>query len=89
LQRAAGRGDKDNVPARQYKGLYIMAGNTRGKLKEQLEGIHRNCEWIQVHIDKSLILIKEHNPKLTESIAALGKITTKLDGFTQDIYAQI
>jgi len=34
-----------------------MAGNTRGKLKEHFEGIHRNFEWSIVHVQKSLNLI--------------------------------
>lgn len=31
-----------------------MAGNTRGKLKENFEGIHRNLDWCTKHINKSL-----------------------------------
>lgn len=34
-----------------------MAGNTRGKLKEHLEGIHRNFEGVKAHVEKSLVLI--------------------------------
>lgn len=34
-----------------------MAGNTRGKLKEHFEGIHRDIDWILDHINKSLSLI--------------------------------
>lgn len=34
-----------------------MAGNTRGKLKESFEGIHRNFDWSLKHINKSLELI--------------------------------
>lgn len=34
-----------------------MAGNTRGKLKENFEGVHRNFEWCMKHINKSLDLI--------------------------------
>lgn len=34
-----------------------MAGNTRGKLKEHFEGIHRNLDWSLTHIQKSLGLI--------------------------------
>lgn len=66
-----------------------MAGNTRGKLKEQLEGIHRNCDWIQAHVEKSLLLIQDHKPELSTAISALGKVTENLDGFCQDIYARI
>lgn len=34
-----------------------MAGNTRGKLKEQYEGIHRNFDWCVKHVNTSLELI--------------------------------
>lgn len=34
-----------------------MAGNTRGKLKENFEGVHRNFDWCMKHINASLELI--------------------------------
>lgn len=34
-----------------------MAGNTRGKLKENFEGVHRNFDWCLKHVNKSLDLI--------------------------------
>jgi len=34
-----------------------MAGNTRGKLKEHFEGIHRDFDWSLHHINTSLALI--------------------------------
>jgi len=34
-----------------------MAGNTRGKLKENFEGVHRNLDWCKKHINNSLELI--------------------------------
>lgn len=35
-----------------------MAGNTRGKLKEHFEGIHRNLDWCLHHVGKSATLIE-------------------------------
>lgn len=35
-----------------------MAGNTRGKLKEHFEGVHRNIDWCLHHIAKSATLIE-------------------------------
>lgn len=66
-----------------------MAGNTRGKLKEKLEGIHSNCDWILKHVDGALELIKQHKPELSEAVKSLGKIAKQLDEFTQDIYKRI
>ena len=34
-----------------------MAGNTRGKLKEDFEGMHRNFDWCIHHVNHSLRLI--------------------------------
>lgn len=52
-----------------------MAGNTRGKLKEHFEGIHRNFDWSLHHINKALALIatqikaqhETDNPPLDDS----------------------
>lgn len=66
-----------------------MAGNTRGKLKEHLEGTHRNCNAIIGHIDKSLVLIAEHNPKLTSAYEGMLKIVNTLDELSLGIYAKI
>lgn len=48
-----------------------MAGNTRGKLKEHFEGVHRNFDWCLHHINQALQLIAD---KLGESddVKALG-----------------
>lgn len=35
-----------------------MSGNTRGKLKEHFEGVHRNIDWCLHHIAKSATLIE-------------------------------
>lgn len=66
-----------------------MAGNTRGKLKEQFEGVHRNNEWIKKHLTISLVLIKEHKPKLSKGITALAEGYATLDKLAQDIYARL
>jgi len=66
-----------------------MAGNTRGKLKENLEGVHKNCEWIKHHIEKSLAVLPDGYEQLTESFAALGEINKQLDEFAMALYAGI
>lgn len=58
-----------------------MAGNTRGKLKENFEGVHRNLDWCLKHINSSLDLIavqlmqtqpdKYKKEDITEAEAAL------------------
>lgn len=66
-----------------------MAGNTRGKIKEHLEGCHRNFDWSNVHLEKTLILIEKHNPKLSESLMALQEAVAVLDESLQKVYALI
>ena len=66
-----------------------MAGNTRGKLKEKFESVHRNFEWVQKHCAEALSLIAEAHPNLSESIKALHEGVTILDECAQDIYAKL
>lgn len=66
-----------------------MAGNTRGKLKEEFEGIHTNFDWVQRHCEKALVLIKEHKPELSGVIKQLHETVTTLDELAQNIYANL
>lgn len=66
-----------------------MAGNTRGKLKECFEGVHRNNEWIKKHLTQSLLLIKDHKPKLSTGIRGLADAYNTLDNLAQDIYGKL
>jgi len=60
-----------------------MAGNTRGKLKEHFEGVHRNFDWSLYHINTSLALLalqvaesqRRLNPQITD--AAIQEIVEK------------
>ena len=66
-----------------------MAGNTRGKLKERFEGVHRNFEWSKKHLEIALVLIAEHNPNLTEGVKSLADGINTLDELAQNIYARL
>ena len=66
-----------------------MAGNRRGKLKEEFEGVHRNFDWVRKHLIQSLALIQEHNPKLSGAVKALAEGVDTLDDITQGIYSKI
>ncbi len=66
-----------------------MAGNTRGRLKEQFEGVHRNFEWCKNHLTRSLVLIKEHRPHLSESIEQLADAIDTLDELAMKIYSKL
>jgi hypothetical protein len=66
-----------------------MAGNTRGKLKEEFEGIHKDFDWITKHLAVALVLIQEHNPKLSESIKSLAQGVGVLDELAMGIYSRL
>ena len=66
-----------------------MAGNTRGRLKERFESIHRDFNWAKQHCAESLILIKDHKPELSEAIKALAEAITELDELALNIYAKL
>lgn len=66
-----------------------MASNTRGRLKERFEGIHKNFDWIITHCTECLALIGNKNPKLSKAIETLGKGAKTLDDCAQDIYSKI
>lgn len=66
-----------------------MAGNTRGRLKERFEGIHKNYDWVIAHCQESLALIEDKNPKLSEAIKSLADGTQLLDELAQKVYATL
>jgi len=66
-----------------------MAGNTRGKLKEQFEGVHNNFTWAITHIERGLVLINEHKPELSKAMSSLAEGITTLDKLSQDIYSRL
>lgn len=66
-----------------------MAGNTRGKIKEQLEGIHRDFDWTQRHIAVTLELVQDKNPAVTESMKSLNEAVVTLDELVMGVYAGI
>lgn len=66
-----------------------MASNTRGRLKELFEAVHRNSEWQKKHLAEALVLIDKHNPKLTDGINTLAKAIDELDNLALGIYARL
>lgn len=66
-----------------------MAGNTRGKLKEKFEGVHRDFEWSKRHLAEALVLIQDHKPNLSESIKSLAEGINTMDELAMNIYARL
>lgn len=66
-----------------------MAGNRRGRIKERFEGIHKNLDWVLVHCQQCLNLIKDDNPKLSAGIKALAGSTETIDALAKAIYDKL
>ncbi len=66
-----------------------MAGNTRGKIKEHFQGMHRNFDWLEDHCFKLVALIDGKKPALTAAIEALDTEIKALDKLTQKLYSTI
>jgi len=66
-----------------------MAGNTRGKLKEHFEGMHRNFDWILYHCEKSIALIADMNPALKKAVTSIAKGVDTIDKIVQKLYARL
>lgn len=66
-----------------------MASNTRGRLKERFEGIHKDFDWVQEHCAQCLILIADKNPDMTKAVEALATGTKTLDELAQNIYSTL
>ncbi|GAI67523.1 unnamed protein product, partial [marine sediment metagenome] len=64
-------------------------GNTRGKLKEQFEGVHRDLDWAIKHCAEALLLIKDQHPALTKAVKSLATGLQTLDDLAQDVYSKI
>lgn len=66
-----------------------MAGNTRGKIKEHFEGMHRNFDWLDDHCSKIVMLVAGKKPNLTDAVQALQAQIKTLDKLVQDVYSTI
>jgi len=66
-----------------------MAGNTRGRIKEHFEGIHKQFDWIEFHCDKIELLIDGRKPQLSKAIRLLHEEIKTLDKLAQSLYATI
>jgi len=66
-----------------------MPPNTRGKIKEHLEGVHRNTEGIKSHCNKITELVGDKNMKVTMAVTKLQEVNNILDEFAMNLYGSI
>jgi len=78
-----------------------MAGNTRGKLKEHFEGVHKNLDWafevqltllpgfkdVEGDAEAEQAFFMQH--PMYQAVTALGEGLKTFDGIAQDIYKKI
>lgn len=66
-----------------------MAGNTRGRLKERFEGMHKNYDWIQNHCAECIKLIDGRKANLTEALAGMAENAKTLDKLLMKLYSTL
>lgn len=66
-----------------------MAGNARGKLKEEMEGIHKNLDWVSVHAQKAKMILGDAHPELHQMFDNIILATSTLDQIAADIYSHL
>ena len=66
-----------------------MPGGTRSKLREELEGIHKNTEWIKAHCVKGLALLPPTYKQLITGFATITELNVELDKLAKSLYDAI
>jgi len=66
-----------------------MASGTRGRLKEHMIGVHKNCEWIQTHCVECVKLLDNGYEKHREGFESLHAIAVTLDEFAASLYNKL
>lgn len=66
-----------------------MAGNTRGRLKEHFQGMHKNFDWLQFHCSECIKLTANRKPNLDEAIGELAGLIKELDKHVMMLYSTI
>ena len=66
-----------------------MASHSRGKLKEKLQGIHNNCNWIRDHCKGSIVILNGHHPEIRRAFELMGELAQMLDDSACELYGKI
>lgn len=66
-----------------------MASGTRGTLKEHVEGIHRDCDWIHAHCMNAVELLQGKYEKHRKAFESMDTIAAQLDEFANKLYSQL
>jgi len=66
-----------------------MASGTRGRLKEHVVGIHRNCEWIQTHCIDCVKLLGDGYEDHRKSFELLHELAVTIDEFASSLHNKL
>jgi len=66
-----------------------MASGTRGRLKEHMVGVHKDCDWIQKHCVDCVKLLGDDYKEHRESFESLHAIAVTLDDFALSLYSKL
>lgn len=66
-----------------------MSGNARGKLKEEMEGIHKNLDWAGVHAQKGKAILGNTHPELHVMFDNIILAVQTIDEIAADIYSRL
>lgn len=66
-----------------------MASGTRGTLKEHVEGIHRDCDWIQTHCMNAVKLLQGDYEQHRKAFESIYEIAVFLDERANKLYGQL
>lgn len=66
-----------------------MASGTRGTLKEHVEGIHRDCDWIHTHCKNAILLLQGKYEQHRKAFEAIDEIAIFLDERAQQLHGQL
>ena len=66
-----------------------MSSSTRGKVREELEGIHTNLDWARYHATKICVLVGDRRPDITELMEQFARLMQELDTMLAEVYSRI
>ena len=66
-----------------------MAGNARGKLKEQVEGLHNNFDAAKYHCGKAKAILGETHPELHTMFDMIAAEMDGMDEIAKDIFSRL
>lgn len=66
-----------------------MASGTRGKLKEHMIGVHKDCEWIHKHCVDCVKLLGDRYEKHRKGFESLDALSAMLDELAASLYKNL